>query len=370
MISWSLAPVWIIDFAGSLGMIVVSTMCLGTTRKIARNAPDNALANYLLWFTVAIFAFSISRSAGHILKHVLYFSGHDAVWKQLSPLSGSINTLTFVVIGSVTLYFRRMETIMKRMARDRDKISIFSKELLELNKDIETIVSERTRVEIALRFAHDIRNPAMIIGGLVRRMKKNIPEDSPEMAKISQIQEQAEHLESLVGQLDLPPKRGSWKFSSLDLSALAEEAVDVVQAEADRKGVIIFLDRAAAPLTFQGSRHLVKIALMHVLRNSIEACASGDTIQIVTEAGERSVLVRIEDSGPGIPREMAEHIFEPFFRTGEGSTGIGLSYVKQIVEDHKGAITLASSKGGGTSVVISFPPLLGELSRMTKAKNE
>ncbi|MFZ5798398.1 MAG: sensor histidine kinase [Desulfobulbaceae bacterium] len=363
MITWSLAPVWLIDFTGSLGMIIVSTMCLMTTRAMARSFPENALVNYLLWFTAAIFAFSISRSAGHILQHILYFTGHSAVWKKLSPFSGSINTITFVVIGSVTLYFRRMETIMKRMARDRDKISNFSRELLELNKDIETIVSDRTRLEIALRIAHEVRNPAMIIGGLVRRMNKNLADDSPESARFKQIQEQVENLETLVGKLDLPAQKGSGSFSSLDLNVLAEEAVDAVQAEADRKGVIVFLDRAAAPLIFQGSRHLVKIALMHILRNSIEACDGGDTIQVITEAGDKSVQVRIEDNGPGIPQEMVTHIFEPFFSTEEGTTGIGLPYVKQIVEDHKGTIALAGGREGGTVVVINFPPLLGELSR-------
>lgn len=363
MTFWSLAPVWMIDFAGSLGMIIVSTMCLATTRKITRQAPENALANYLLWFTAALFAFSVSRSAAHILKHVLYFSGHYGLWQQLSPFTGSINTITFVIIGSVTLYFRRMETIMNRMARDRDKISVFSRELLELNRDIESIVSERTRVEMALRFAHDVRNPAMIIGGLVRRMKKNLPENSPELKKIGQIQDQIEKLESLVSKLDLPKKKGGWKFSALELSGLVEEAVTAVQDEADRKGIIIFLDRAPSTLTFQGSRHLVKIALMHLLRNAIEACGSGDTIQVVTEAGKKSVIVRIEDNGPGIPREMVEHIFEPFFDTGKGTTGIGLPYVQQIIEDHNGTMELASSSEKGTSVVISFPPLLGELSR-------
>lgn len=363
MTFWSLAPLWIIDFTGSLGMIIVSTMCLATTRKIMRKAPENALANYLLWFTGALFAFSVSRSAGHILKHILFFSGHYDLWKQLSPISGSVNSITFVIIGSVTLYFGRMETLMNRMARDRDRITAFSRELLELNRDIESIVSERTRVEMALRFAHDVRNPSMIIGGLVRRMKKNIPEGSPELEKIRQIQEQAEKLESLISKLDLSEKKGGWKFSALELSALTEEALTAVQNEADRKGIIIFLDRAPSPLTFQGSRHLVKIALMHILRNAIEACGSGDTIQVVTEAGEKSVTVHIDDNGPGIPPAMVEHIFEPFFPTGEGTTGIGLPYVKQIIEDHNGTMELASSREKGTTVVISFPPLLGELSR-------
>ncbi|MCL7488319.1 MAG: HAMP domain-containing histidine kinase [Desulfobulbaceae bacterium] len=363
MTLWSLSPVWFIDFSGSLGMIVVSCLCLGTARRINRKAPEHALASYLLWLSAAIFAFSISRSLGHIIKHGLYFSGYSDTWRHLSPVSGSINTLTFVVIGAVTLYFRQIETIMNRMSRDRDKITVFSRELLELNRDIESIVSERTRVEMGLRFAHEIRNPAMIIGGLARRMDKNMPEESPDRERLKQIVDQSEKLETLVNMLDQPEKKSSGKFEALELSALVEDVITIVQDEADRKGIIIILDRAPSPLTFQGNRHLIKIAFMHILRNGLESCASGDTIQVVTEAGERTVIAKFEDNGPGIPQEIADHIFDPFFTTREGSTGIGLPYVKQIIEEHNGSIVLSSSKNTGTLILIRLPPLLGELSR-------
>ncbi len=71
----------------------------------------------------------------------------------------------------------------------------------------------------------------------------------------------------------------------------------------------------------------------------------------------------IRDNGPGIAPQIVAHIFEPFYQTSQGPTGIGRPYVKQIVEEQKGSISLASKQGEVTSVLISLPPLLGELSR-------
>jgi signal transduction histidine kinase len=113
-----------------------------------------------------------------------------------------------------------------------------------------------------------------------------------------------------------------------------------------------------------GSKHLITIAIIHVLRNALEACRKGNRIEVVTRPAEKSVHIIIRDTGPGIAPDLVEHIFEPFYQTNTGTTGIGLPYIKQIVEEQKGTISLTSETGKGTSVLISLPPLLGELSRL------
>jgi len=127
---WSLLPIWLLDVSGSLIMIIMSSLCLGLAREIYHRDPEDAMNAYLLWFCIAIFAFSLSRSLGHIIKHILYFAGLQYWWQRLSPFSGSINTMTFVVIGAITLFFNRMEIIIHRMARDKKKIQKTSSELL------------------------------------------------------------------------------------------------------------------------------------------------------------------------------------------------------------------------------------------------
>ena len=354
--------IWGVDIVGCITMIVLSTACLLITVDLQENDPENALNNYLVWLFSAILAFCISRSIGHLVKHLLLFSGAGQVWRSISPYSGGFNTMTFVIIFAVTLFFREMRNIMTRMTRDKNRIQKTSRQLLELNQDIEAIVSDRTHTELALRIAHEIRNPVMIIGGLLRRMAKKCTEKS-DCEHLNLVLDQTRKLESLVNRVeDLQPEMEK-RFLPIELNLLVKDIIEIVDHETKLKEITLYFDRFSLPLSFQGDQHLVKVALLHVLRNGIEACGPGNAIEIGTSLGEKGIEVRIEDNGPGIPTEIVKHIFKPFYSTKKGSTGLGLPYVRQIIEEHRGTIEIESAEGKGTLVRIIFPTLLGELQK-------
>ncbi|MEA2113871.1 MAG: sensor histidine kinase, partial [Thermodesulfobacteriota bacterium] len=164
MIPLSLYPIWGIDIAGSLAMLFLSSLCMRQVVILYKRDREDALNTYLMWLITALFAFCIFRSVGHLVKHLLVFSGHSDIWTWIAPLSGGFNTIAFIVIFAVTLFFRNVLIFMNRMTSDRVKIETTSRELLSLNQDIESVVSDRTRAEMALNLAHEIRNPVMIIG--------------------------------------------------------------------------------------------------------------------------------------------------------------------------------------------------------------
>lgn len=362
MSTLSLLPVWAIDIAGSALMFLGSVLCLRLAYKILARNDEDPLATYLFWFCGALFAFAVSRAVGHLVKHLFVLSGRREWWQHLSPISGSINTLTFVVIASVTLFFQRMQTIINCMARDHDKIERASRELLDLNRALESTVFERTRMEMALRFAHDIRNPAAIIGGLVRRMTQEIGHLPPEDGeRLTRVREQAERLEELVGRFESVRTDVPGAFVPLDLSGMVEECAALLAPEAAEKGVVLTMTLSPALLLFQGNERLMKIAIMHLLRNSIEACRRGEVIRLATLLAEDGVMLRIEDNGPGIAPERLGQILTPAAPINRRGTGLGLSYVKQIVEGHKGELAIRSQVGTGTTVAVTLPTHLGVL---------
>jgi len=357
----SIFPIWVIDLLGSAAMILLSFRYLRTAYTLYRRDQDNALSNHLLWFCWTIFAFSVSRSMGHIIRHFLYFSGLGHWWETLSPISGSINTITFVVIASVTLFFQRMVNIMNRMNNDREKIEKTSQALILLNRDTGAIVSERTRAEMALRIAHEIRNPVTVIGGLLRRITEKEPAHSPQREHFEKIIDQARKLEELVRRFeDMRPDQEKM-FTPLDFNVLMKEAVEVVKQEAAGKNIPILYDPHPAVLVFQGNRHLMKMALIHVLQNAIEVCDSGDTITVTTGMGDKGIIGTVSDTGPGLPGEIREHLFDPFYKTAKGKTGLGLAYVHQIIAEHKGKISVESMMGKGTTLEITLPTHIGQL---------
>jgi signal transduction histidine kinase len=205
----------------------------------------------------------------------------------------------------------------------------------------------------------------MIIGGLLRRLMKKMmdsgQERRSEQEHISRIMEQAKNLEELVGRFERLMPETARRFTTVELNSVVDEAISAVGTEAELKGVELRSEKSPAALTFQGNRQLIKLALIHILRNAIEACRAGDRITISTHLGPAGVHVRVEDTGPGIPGPVLEHIFEPFYETDAGHTGLGLPYVKQIIEEHKGRLKIESRPGSGTAVEIELPTHVGEL---------
>lgn len=141
----SFVPIWVVDMGGSMAMIVLSFLSIRLAFKLKRQDPQNIIWSYVLWVCMALAVFAISRSAGHIVKQVLIMSGHQTAWLPFRPYSGAINTLTFLMVGSVTLFFERTWTVYQDIIRDRRALQDAHRELLYLNQNLEKRVVARTK---------------------------------------------------------------------------------------------------------------------------------------------------------------------------------------------------------------------------------
>ncbi len=356
---WSLMPVWLLDVGGCVIMIVLSSLSLQLAREIVKEHPNHALSTYLLWFCIAIFAFSISRSLGHIVKHILYFSDMQHVWRSIAPFSGSINTITFVIIGSVTLVFNRMEGIIEEMTEDKERIEEMSYKLLNLNREMEKIVSERTMAKMALQVAHEVRNPVLIIGGLIRRLQKEYFAKGQKNDKLESVLEETTKMESMVKHFEELSTIVQDHFSKEDIGRIVEEAIQIVQVDADEKRVLLQLQQVPGDYSIHVDESLLKVAIVHLLRNAIEACEQEERVGVKLEPKGSWIELKIIDIGKGISEPHLAQIFEPFI-DGEVKTGLSLPYIKQIIEQHHGKISINSTTGKGTSVSVQLPALFGE----------
>lgn len=138
------APILIVDVLGAVFMILLSIGCLYSVRQLRSRDPENVIWIYLLWVCIGLMAFSISRSAGHILKQFLYLTGNNDLWAPIRPVSGAINTFMFVLVASVTLFFERTWKIYGQISRDKQSLQKSHEELLFLNQNLEEMVTERT----------------------------------------------------------------------------------------------------------------------------------------------------------------------------------------------------------------------------------
>jgi signal transduction histidine kinase len=140
----SLMPIWAVDVVGSILMIFFAFMSFGMSLRLKRKDPNNIIFTYLLWVCLALFVFAISRSAGHLLKQIFLLIDRRDLWRAIQPFSGAINTLTFIVVASVTLFFERTWTIYGTILKDRQALRKAHEELLYLNQNLEQLVEKRT----------------------------------------------------------------------------------------------------------------------------------------------------------------------------------------------------------------------------------
>jgi signal transduction histidine kinase len=231
----------------------------------------------------------------------------------------------------------------------------YRKTLEEFNAEIEALIAERTMNLMALTMADKVRNPAFVISCQTKRLLA--ASDMPEKFRsaLAEMGEEAAHLEQIVEGFQSVLKRRESFYAYEDIGAVLAEAIALAEKDAALKRVTFSVTAQASPLRLNMQKNLLRIAFLNLLRNAIEASGIGGVVSVETRSDKDFVLVGINDNGCGIPADMRERIFDPFFSTKAHGFGMGLPLVKQIVTEHMGEIQVQSSEGGGTRFTLRFP---------------
>jgi len=104
---FSYTPILAVDVLGSFAMIIISTISLHKAKMLREKHPANMVYLYLMWIGSGFTIFALSRSFGHILKQLLVLSSNSEIWHTIGPYSGTINTVSFMLVGLITLFFKQ-----------------------------------------------------------------------------------------------------------------------------------------------------------------------------------------------------------------------------------------------------------------------
>jgi signal transduction histidine kinase len=227
--------------------------------------------------------------------------------------------------------------------------------LEEFNQEIESLVAERTMSLMALTVADKIRNPASVIGLTCKRIidKEDVPEKLK--PKLKSIMDEADKLYAIVENFQSYLKSKKSLFQYDDINKVVESVVPIIRTSAVSKGVDLVFKPSAHQLQINVDRNLFRIALTHLIKNSIEATPVGGKITISTYDNSEYVNLSIADTGNGIHIEDLKKIFDPIFSTKEKRFGMGLPLVKRIVAEHMGTVDVESKIGEGTEFIIKLP---------------
>jgi two-component system sensor histidine kinase HydH len=202
--------------------------------------------------------------------------------------------------------------------------------------------------------AHEIRNPLMIIKASLRSLRREDATPDQVGAAARDIDEEITRLNRIVSEVLDFARPIRFDLSRTDLNALCRESAAAAAASGPGAEVALRLDPAIGPITTDAER--LRIALVNMLVNARHA-TNGHTPAVVLStrvAGDR-VQITVADKGPGIAPADLARVFDPYFTTKRGGTGLGLPIAKNIVEGLGGTIAVTSVPGAGTEVLIDLP---------------
>ena len=207
--------------------------------------------------------------------------------------------------------------------------------------------------EMAASLAHQLRTPlaaaTLYVGTLISR--DLAPDDVKSIA--SRAQGRLRHLERLIRDTLMFARGEVLGREAIDVAMLVDELQHTVEPVARQAGVRLTVEPASGSVS--GDRKAVASALVSLLENAVQACADGGEVALAVEATEGSVSFVVRDNGRGIPREIQERLFEPFFTTREEGTGLGLAIARGVARVHGGDIECESAPGAGSRFTLRLP---------------
>jgi two-component system sensor kinase FixL len=207
--------------------------------------------------------------------------------------------------------------------------------------------------EMAAVVAHEVKNPLTGIRGAIQVIGGRLPAGSKDAAIVRDIVARIDALNELMKDLLLFARPPQLHVGSVDLAALAKVVADLVRQDPALNDIHIDVAGGAPPIL--GDPELIKIVLQNLLLNAAHAMHGHGTIDVSISCDTATCAVAVRDAGPGIPPDIRERLFTPFFTTKARGTGLGLVTARRLVETHGGTIAIDCPPEGGTMVTVKFP---------------
>lgn len=239
-------------------------------------------------------------------------------------------------------------------------------DLEKLKEDIQRKEREATLGRIAGGLLHDLKHPIKNIENMAALMPRLYEDEEFRATFLKTVERELETINRYFEDLadvatDKPLQR-----VELELAPLLGSLLEELRLNAEAKGINVVSDFPAESSFVSADLHALRRVFSNLANNALEALPEGGTLKVsIRPSPERggeggaTVDVSVEDTGAGIPPEIRDQLFEPFFSTKRKGLGLGLSIAKKLTESHGGSLRVESSPGRGTAFIVTLPLLNG-----------
>jgi signal transduction histidine kinase len=232
--------------------------------------------------------------------------------------------------------------------------------------DLESVEEIESELELSRRMAsigrltsgvgHEVKNPINAIVVHLELLKTKLGDASaPALRHLEVIDAEIHRLDRVVQTLVDFSRPVELQLSEQDLCPVINDVLTLAAEELSTHSVILISHLPPKPLVANIDADLLKQAVLNVIQNGAQAMNMGGTLRVVLEEDRKTAVLRVSDEGPGIPEEIREKIFDLYFTTKSGGSGIGLAMTYRILHFHHGSVEVKSEVGRGTEFLLRIP---------------
>jgi len=350
--------------------ILLSTLLLDHTGEVGINSSYFPIF-FLPVVSAAIYFGPVGSLVWTAVASLAYLSLLIPVWDEydLGTTGATILTIRILFFYVAAILVNRFAVENRRQVH---RLQEFSEKLEETNRQLRRAEADARRAErlaalgqLSAGLAHEIRNPLAVIKGSADMLNRKVAASEPLAAELAgYISSEVNRLNSLVvrfldfarpSKLDLQPVR---------ITEIVDRALEAATASCPNADVHVVRDYAPDLPAVPADAQLCEQVFVNLITNAMQAMQAQDAslertlrLSVTSEEqnGERGVGVIVADSGPGVPPELREQIFNPFFTSKKDGVGLGLSIVAKIADDHRGTIRLEDNAPRGARFHVFFP---------------
>ncbi len=311
-----------------------------------------ACAGYGLRGGLAVAAVSALAYAPHIVVHWR----HSQPYQANQVLELGMFGIVALVAGALSDRERSLREAAEATAAERDRA------LRELESTVDSLrQADRLAAlgTLAAGMAHEIKNPLGAISGAVEILEQDVPPGHPRREFFEILREEVRRLTAITAKYLEYAKPRVPDLRPTDVNAAARGAVELVSKSASSSKVRIETRLDPDLPAAMADPLQIHQALVNLLLNGAQAMPGGGVLEVETAAVPAGIEIRVRDHGAGLAADARARLFEPFFTTRPGGTGLGLAMSRRIAEAHGGALEGNDAEGGGAVFRLRVPRASG-----------
>ncbi|HLO24652.1 MAG TPA: response regulator [Geobacteraceae bacterium] len=323
---------------------------LTALKELRRELPDS----YVIMFT--------GKGSEEIAVELMKAGASDYILKPFNnqDLTDRIDNV---------LRIRAVEMSNRELLRDRERlvqeIAAWNRELenrvLEKSEALEKAQGEIVQTEklaslgyLSAGMAHEIRNPLNSITLFLQLLKSGI-EDQEKLEYFDKIFKEIDRIDGIVRKLLDASKRPRFEIKEVSIDRVLDATLEIFRPQMELHKVVIEKEYRRIPPPIHADLTEIEQIFTNLVLNAIHEMKKGGTLSVQLDHDEHDIIIRISDTGRGIPKAHLANIFDPFFTTKSAGTGMGLAIVLRIVKTYSGKIAVEKSDAKGTTFCVRLP---------------